>query len=287
MKKTKTFFYRMICGFFLGFSTFAPGFSGSVVAIAMGVYRDLVQIMSNPWVELRRQIRFLIPLLLGALLSLVLFVHIFRALFDRYEKETLLLFVGLIAGNLPIIGRQLKSHTLKCRDLFGGLASFAVALSLGLLVGTGHITGSEGGAPFFWVALGGFLAGGVAFIPGMSVSAILIVTGAFGELLLMLESFIGLQMTYLPHLIGIALCAFLGLVLTARGIKKIFDRFPAFANACVLGFMSGTMIGIFIESLSLEDPTFHWALGAFVLAAGVGLSRLFVLLGKSMNRQSD
>jgi len=284
MREARTFFYRIICGFFLGFSAFAPGFSGSVMAIAMGVYRDLVQIMSNPWVELRRQVRFLIPILIGAFFSLVLFVLIFRTLFDRYEKLTLLLFVGLIAGNLPLIGKQLKEHSpLAWPALFGGLASFAIALGLTLAFGIGRITDVEGEAvSFFWVALGGFLAGTVAFIPGMSISAILIVTGAFGEILLMLDSLLSMQMTYLPHLIGVACFAFLGLVLTARGIKRTFDRFPGFANACVFGFMSGTLIGIFAESLQLVDPNFTWALGAVVLAAGVGLSSLFMLLGRAI-----
>lgn len=286
MSEVKTFFYRTICGFFLGFSTFAPGFSGSVVAIAMGIYRDLVQIMSNPLVELRKQVRFLIPLLLGALLSLVLFVVIFRTLFELYRKPTMLLFVGLIAGNLPLIGKQLKKHTpLSWHFLVGGLLSFSIALGLGLAMGIGHIAGGEGGTvPFFWVAFGSFLAGAVAFIPGMSVSAILIVTGAFGEILLILESLLELRLTYLPQVFGIAVFAFLGLVLTARGIKRIFDRFPGFANACVLGFMSGTLVGIFVESLLLEDPNFNWALGIVVLAAGVGLSSLFVLLGKSIGK---
>ncbi|MCL2568498.1 MAG: DUF368 domain-containing protein [Oscillospiraceae bacterium] len=289
MTSFKTFTYRMICGFFLGFSAFAPGFSGSVVAIAMGIYRDLITIISNPVAEIRKNIRLIVPLFVGAVISVGAFVVVFRFLFAQYEKLTFLLCVGLIAGNLPVIGKELRKYTIRKRDLCGGLASFSIALGISLVaIDSGGLSGNAStDIPFWELALGGFLAGAVAFIPGMSISAILIVTGVFGQLLFMLDALMQLQLGFLPHLIWIALCAVLGLVLTARGIKRIFDRYPAFANSAVLGFMAGTLIGIFIEALSLEDAAFHWGLGIVAILAGVGLSSVFVLLGKRMGTSAE
>ena len=60
------FFYRIFCGFFLGLSIFAPGFSGSVIAIIMGVYQDMLRIVSNPFKRLKENILFCIPLGIGA-----------------------------------------------------------------------------------------------------------------------------------------------------------------------------------------------------------------------------
>src|SRR5215510_11894359 len=97
VKIIKKILYRIFCGFFLGLSVFAPGFSGSVIAIIMGIYQDLVRIASNPFKRLKENILFCIPLAIGAALSAVLFVILFSFLFDRYEKATYLLFVGLIA----------------------------------------------------------------------------------------------------------------------------------------------------------------------------------------------
>ena len=288
MANLRTFCYRIICGFFLGFSTVAPGFSGSVVAIAMGIYRDLVNFVSHPFVDIKKNIRFLVPLAIGALLSLILFVLSFRVLFESHARATMLLFVGLIAGNLHVIGKEVKRHEWKARNLSGALLSFVVALGISLLViGTGHLTGGSGAVRFWELIVGGFMAGAVAFIPGMSISAILIVTGIYWELIMMMESLVRLQVTYVPHVVGIVFSAILGLVLTARGIKKIFDRVPGFANACVLGFMSGTLVGIFIESLYLEDPSFSWWLGGLMLLAGVGLSSVFVTLGKKMGAGAE
>ena len=44
----KSFLYRVLCGFCLGISVFAPGISGSIMAIIMGIYDKLLDIASNP-----------------------------------------------------------------------------------------------------------------------------------------------------------------------------------------------------------------------------------------------
>ncbi|MCL2563419.1 MAG: DUF368 domain-containing protein [Oscillospiraceae bacterium] len=288
MKTLKTFLYRIVCGFFLGLSVFAPGFSGSVMAIAMGIYQDLLKIMSNPLHELKKNLRFLIPLGIGIVLSGVLFVLTFRVLFERYEKGILLLFVGLIAGNLPVIGRELKQHSFKKRYLVGGLAAFGIALTFGILAVGGTAPGEAGvtaGFPEF--AAAGFIAGAVTLVPGMSISAILIMLGVYGQLFAVAESLLSLELTYVPHLLAMLCAAVLGLVLTSRGIKKVFDRMPGFANACVFGFMSGTLIGIFVEALYIPDAYFNWWLGGGLFLAGLGIATGFILLGRYMNKQAS
>ncbi|MCL2843047.1 MAG: DUF368 domain-containing protein [Oscillospiraceae bacterium] len=288
MTKIKTFFYRTICGFFLGISTVAPGFSGSIMAIAMGVYQELVRIMSNPLQELRKNFRFLLPIVVGALLSGILFVRVFNYFFGRHEKVILLLFVGLIAGNLPMIYKEAKSHPFAKRYLVGGVISFLIALGMGLLaIGVEHTAGSGEAVSFIEVALSGFVIGAVALVPGMSISAVLMMLGVYGELIMMAGAILSRDFSYLPHLLGVALCAVLGVVFASRGIKRFFERHPGLANTCVLGFMAGSMMGIFAQSVYIADPTFNWLIGGIVLAAGLGLSVLFLVLGKSMGKLSD
>ena len=289
MKNIKAFLYRILCGIFLGLSTFAPGFSGSVMALAMGIYHPLVEIVSNPVKEVRKNIRFLAPLGIGVLISAVFFVFGFRFLFERHERATLLLFMGLIAGNLPVIAKQLRSHKLQTRDIVGGLLSFSLALAFGLMaVGGGHVTGTAGVTVSFpMVAISGFLAGAVTLVPGMSISAILIMLGVYGQLLVMAESLLLGQLTYVPQLIGLILAAILGLALSARGIKRAFDRAPGLSNICVVGFMSGTLVGIFAESLYLADAYFNWLLGGALFLLGLCIATGFVALGRYMNKRAE
>ena len=283
----KRFLYRILCGFLLGISVFAPGFSGSVMAITMGIYQDLVRIMSNPAKELKRNIGFFIPILIGVAISLVLFVQIFDLLFDSYIRATLLLFAGFIAGNLPVITREVRKCSFQMRYLLGGALSFAIALGLivaGLLLDRAAGNAASG-VPFFELAIAGFIAGSITLVPGMSISTVLIMLGVYTHLMDMAASLMRFDLAYLLPLLGVVVFAFAGLVLTSRGIKRVFERFPGFANACVLGFMSGTLIGIIVKSLHAYDPNFTWPIGVITLVAGLIISLLFVRLGQTMNKK--
>ena len=285
----KKFFYRVFCGFFLGLSVFAPGFSGSIIAITMGIYQDLVRIASNPFKGLKKNILYCLPLGIGAAASAVVFLLAFKFLFETYEKATFLLFVGLITGNLPLIFGEVKKCGLKKRYLIGGGGAFAAALALGIFsMGSFALAGQAGAAGLTaslpLLALSGFAGGAVALVPGMSVTMILILMGVYGQLLFAAESFLHLELTYLLPFGLFGLCALAGLVLASWGIKAVFEKAPGFANSMVFGFMAGALLGVLIQSLRLEDARFNWLLGGIMLAAGLGVSMLFVVLGRRMEK---
>ena len=282
----KHFFYRILCGFFLGLSIFAPGFSGSVVAIILGVYQDLVRIASNPFKHFKRNILFCLPLGIGAVLSGVLFVFSFRLLFQTYTKAAYLLMVGLIAGNLPVLFARVRKCGFRARYLLGAACAFAAAFAFCVLaVDLAQPPGAESltaGLPM--LALSGLAGGAAAFIPGMSISTILIVMGVYGKLLFVGQSLLLLELAALLPFGVFGACALAGLVLASRGIKSVFERHPGLANALVLGFSAGSLAGILVQSLRLPDESFTWLLGGLMLAAGAGLSALFVVLGKKLQK---
>ena len=280
----KRFLYRIVCGFFLGISIFAPGFSGSIIAIVMGIYQDLLRIVSNPFKPLKQNIKFCLPLVIGAAVSAVLFILVFKYLFDTYEKATYLLFVGLVAGNLPVIFSEVKKCGFKKHYLIGGAGAFAVALALGIIaVGIERTSGAEVlTVNWLILALSGFAGGVTALIPGMSVSMVLIIFGVYSQLIFATESLLHLNSTFLIPFGLFCLCAVAGLVAASRGIKLIFERYPGFANATVFGFVSGALIGILIQSLKLSDPNSSWLLCCTMLVAGLCISMLFVVFGKKM-----
>ncbi|MDR1558563.1 MAG: DUF368 domain-containing protein [Clostridiales bacterium] len=278
----KKFFYRVFCGFFLGLSVFAPGFSGSIVAIIMGVYQDLLRVVSNPFKRLRENIIFCLPLAIGAAVSAVLFVIVFKFLFNTYEKAVYLLFIGLITGNLPVIYDEAVKGGFHKRYLAAGVAAFAVSLTLGLLAaGTVQVSGAESvtsGLPA--LAISGFAAGVSALAPGMSVSMVLIIMGVYSQLIFIAESLLRMNFVYLFPFGLFCVCAAAGLILASRGIKAVFENFPGLANSVVFGLMSGSLIGILARSIRLYDPNYNWMAGGLALIGGLCVSMLFVALGR-------
>ena len=284
----KRFFYRIFCGFFLGLSVFAPGFSGSIVAILLGIYQSLVNIIANPFKNLRRNILFCIPLAIGVVISGVLFVITFNYLFAAYEKATYLLFVGLIFGNLPVILTEIKKCGFHKRYLIGAIAAFAAALALGIFsLDAGQASGLGIIAPgTIIIALSGLVGGAVALIPGMSVTMVLMFIGVYRYLISTVDSFMLFDFTRLVPFGLFAVCAIAGLILASKGIKYVFGRFPGFANSMVFGFMSGSLVSILVASLRMNDANFNWLLGTIMLIAGLGVSILFVIAGRSINKEN-
>ncbi|MCL2107112.1 MAG: DUF368 domain-containing protein [Oscillospiraceae bacterium] len=288
MEKVKRIFFRILCGFFLGFSVFAPGISGGVIAIAMGVYQDLLRIASNPFKRFKHNLLFCLQLGIGAVLSAVLFVVAFKYLFDSYEKAMHFLFVGLIAGNLPIIRRELRQTVFRKRYLIAGILAFAGVLTFALLTAGVEKPAQGGGAASLpLLALSGVLAGVTMVVPGMSVSMVLIVLGVYGELLFAAEALLRLDFGPLipVGVFGAGMLA--GLVLTANGIKALFEKHPGAANSAVLGLVAGSLAGIVFQSLRIEDPGFRWPLAVIMPLAGFGFSMLFVLIGKFTGRAPE
>ena len=280
------FLYRILCGFFLGISIVAPGFSGSIIAITMGVYEDLLRIMSNPFKQFKKNVIYLVPLAIGAAISAVLFVLIFKYLFDLYPKQTYLLFIGLIAGNLPIIFAEVKKCGFQKHYLIGGVGAFATALAFGIFtVSIGSTTGS-GTQQVVWhiLVLSGIAGGITAVIPGMSVTMVLIVFGVYSNLLITAEQLLHLNFANVFPFALFTVCALAGMVLSSKVIGIILKKYPGFSNSTILGFMTGALIGILIQSLQIDDPSFNWLLGCIMLAAGLAISMLFVIIGKKVNK---
>jgi len=285
MDKVRLFLFRVFCGFFLGFSVFAPGISGSVIAIAMGIYHELLRVAANPLKNLKKNAAFLLPLALGILISAVVFVIAFKYLFETYEKALYFLFAGLIAGNLPVAVKEIRKCGLRKRYLIGSFLAFAAALAFIALTSDIQTAASdESAAPLYIVALGGLLAGVTFMVPGMSASVMLIATGVYDDVISAAHGLLSLEIAGLLPLGALILGTFVSVVVTSKGIKALFKKYPGAANCAVLGFIAGSLAGILIQGLRMSDAGFQWFHGAIMAAAGFGLSVLFIVLGNAMNK---
>ena len=282
----KKFLYRMVCGFFLGMSIFAPGFSGSLVAIAMGIYHEAVRIISNPFKQLKQNIMFCAPVGIGMVISAVLFVIAFRQLFDSYEKAMYLLFAGLIAGSVPIVFKEVRKAKFKLYHLAGAVGAFALAVAIGIFASDSGLMSGDTASMSDWpgLAIGGFAAGVTAWIPGMSLSTVLIILGVFSPLIYAAEALLRADFYYILPIGLFLVCVFVGLMSTAKGIKFVFEKYPGLANTTVLGFIFGSFVSISYQSHQIVDTNFTWLTGGIMLIVGFAVSVSFLLLGKVMNK---
>ena len=280
------FLYRIICGFFLGISTLAPGISGSIVAIIVGIYHDLLEIFSNPLKDIKKSVLIMVPVGVGVSISIVFFVLIFSALFNAHEKAAYLLFAGLIAGNVPIIISELRKYELKMYYSLFGLAAFALTCVLGVLaLSAGQALSADAvtaGIPL--VILGGLASGAALLVPGMSFSMILILTGIYGQLIYAAGTVFRFSTDYLLWIAVFVITVIIGLALVSKLIKAAFTKFPGPANSAVLGFMLGSFAVLAVEGIRINDLSFAWWHGVVAVVLGLAISAVFIILLRFINK---
>ena len=208
------------------------------------------------------------------LLSLVLFILMFSYLFETYEKAVFMLFIGLIIGNLPMVYKEARKSKFKWYYILGAVAAFAIALVVGIMSeGTGEIQAAHENAGLIYIALSGFLAGFACLVPGMSVSMILIVMGVYDHLIASAKA---LDIVTIA-VVGVAFI--ISMIASSKLIKFVFSKFSTMAHFMVMGFLIGSVSGIFF---TLPKTGSNLA-GAIMLIIGLAISLLFVYLGKKVN----
>jgi putative membrane protein len=274
-QEANKFFYKVFCGFLLGISIVAPGISGSIIAVMLGIYGDLIAITANPFKNLKKNIIYIIPLGIGAAISFILFIFIFEALFKYHETATFVLFIALILGSLPTVWRSAQKIERKIRPIhiIIALIAMSISLTMGIIERSGIVAGAND-SNIIYISIVGFIAGLVSMVPGMSISLILMLFGVYQTLLTATKSLDIWTMA------PVGLCFVAGLIILSRGIKHVFDHHEKVGYFAVMGFMVGSLYSI-IPTVPKDMP--EWILSVAMFAIGILLSILFVYLGKKLN----
>ncbi len=291
-KGIKNFFYRMLCGAFLGISVIAPGISGSIMAVMMGIYDELITIISNPFKNFKKNILYLIPMVIGAGASIVLLIQVLDFLFENYTVPAYLLFMSLIAGSIPTVIGEAAKGRIKKKYFIGVACALAFALSIGFLAKADFAvavdtTNTASAAMRVYLPICGGIAGMMSMVPGMSVSMLLMMFSVYEPLLHLATSILSFEnwfssawFTEVLTVGTVALAFLVGMVLFSNITKRVFDKHRSLAFLMVLGFMSGSIISIFP---GLPKDTLNWILSIIAVAIGLTVSYVFKILGKKFN----
>ena len=290
--KANNFFYRMLCGAFLGISVIAPGISGSIMAVMMGIYDDLINIISNPFKKFKKNFFYLLPMVLGALISMVLLIKVLDFLFENYTVPAYLLFMSLIAGSVPTVIDEAKAEPIKKKYFIGTVLAFAFALTIGILgksnVAIGVDTSNTASlAMKIYLPVCGGIAGMMSMVPGMSISMLLMMFGIYEPLLGLATGLMSPDRWFSSAWFGegitvatVVLAFLIGMVLFSNITKTIFKKHHSLGFLMVLGFMSGSIVSIFP---GLPSGLLNWILSVVAIAIGLSISYLFKVLGKKFN----
>ena len=103
------FIIEMLKGIAIGAGAILPGISSGVLCVIFGIYEKLVNSILTFFKDIKKNIVFLFPIILGVSIGVIAFSKLLLLLFHTYPNQTKSMFIGLILGCLPILFKQANS----------------------------------------------------------------------------------------------------------------------------------------------------------------------------------
>ena len=97
-------------GIIVGIGGIAPGLSGSVLLVILGLYEKAVSAIGTLFKDFKNNVKFLLPLVLGFGVGVIIFSKIVDFLLVNYEMYTRYAFLGLVLGTIPLFYKEVKKN---------------------------------------------------------------------------------------------------------------------------------------------------------------------------------
>ena len=260
----------VIKGFFVGIANIIPGVSGGTLAITLGIYEELIEAISHFFGKIKSNIKFLIPIGIGAFTAIVIGSRIIEISLEKYTLPTLLFFTGLILGGMPMLFGKIKKNIKPSYALIF-LATFALVIGIMFLkTGNNVVLVDLNAWGYFKLFLVGMIAAATMIIPGISGSFMLMVMGYYEPIINAINEFTSFNNLWnnfwilMPFGIGVLL----GIIVIAKIIEFLFQKFEVPTYFGIIGFVLASLIVIFTSAGNLVfTPTFI-IVGIILMALG-------------------
>lgn len=235
---------NLVSGAIIGITELIPGISGSTLAKILGLYERLINSLSILTTSNRTQaLPFLLTFGLGIFIGFISSIHIIDYLLNFYRTPTIMFFVGIIVGYLPLLWKEAFSHCYTKRNLKHFsiiILFFGIVSSVQCFTGKSNIDITNlDYSNYLFLVFAGFIASTALVLPGISGALILTILGVYD---IAIESLVNL---YLPVILTIGLGVVLGLILSSKIINYLLFSFPLELYLAMVGLVGGSIIVMF------------------------------------------
>lgn len=227
-----TFLKNFLKGIVAGIGGVAPGLSGSVLLVILGMYEKMVTAIATLFRDFKKNFLLLLPLLAGMAVGVLLFSQAVDYLLNTFEFQTRYAFLGLILGTLPLFNREVRKNGFHK----GYYVVIVAAAGAGFfLFGFNRHLFPAVTEPAWWQSiLLGVAVAGSSIVPGVDSAAIL---SAFGLYELYVSSLAQLNFQIL-------LPALLGLLIGALVISALMNLLIKHAYTATFSVIFGLFLAV-------------------------------------------
>ena len=256
---------NVLKGFIIGIGKIVPGVSGAILAISMGVYDKSLYYINNFKNNKKESIKYLLPLGIGIIISIIFFSKIINYLLDKYYVLTMLFFIGLIIGTIPTTLKKVNK-----KDYYLVIISFFIFVFLSLLGinNTYIIKGNIIDIIIFLIS--GLLEAIGTVVPGVSSTALLMTIGTYKIVISSIANIDNMKII-VPFIIG----TILGLLLVVKIIDYLFTKYRGRVYAIILGLLLSSIILMIINTFKYQVSILNIIIGIILMITGIFISNIF------------
>lgn len=266
----------MIKGFVFGIANIIPGVSGGTLAMTMGIYEDMINSISHLFKDLKKNIMFLLPIGVGAVISILLMSKLINSCLENYPFPTTLFFIGLILGGIPLIARKVKDKEKKPIPFLMFFLTFSLVAIMAFMSEGDFSVNLSNPSIFMYVLLFlvGILAAATMVIPGVSGSFVLMLIGFYKPIVKVVSDLTNTShmMHNLLILIPFGIGVVVGIILVAKLIEFLFQKFETATYYAILGFVFASFIGLIKSIVGVDITMIQLLIGIvlFLVASVIG-----------------
>ena len=202
-----------------------------------GLYEKIIDSIIHFFKDIKNNIKFITPIVLGVFIGVFLFGNILRVVFNKFNMEASFAFIGLILGSINLVIKQSNIRKVSFIHILCMLLTFSLSIYFIALESTLDII-SDVHSNSYLILAGVFMSAGVV-IPGISKTVILMLLGLY-EMYLSAISTINLS-----FLIPIGIGLLIGGIIFLCIINFLFKIAKSYTYFAIIGFILGSIFVIY------------------------------------------
>lgn len=274
---------NILGGIAIGMANMIPGVSGGTIIVILGLFDQLIRSISNitnlnnP--NRKKDVFFLLQILIGAAVGLVAFANIINWLFNHYPIQTVFMFIGLIVLSIPsVIKKELKGYKVSWLSIVLGFST--------VLLITHYNSGGQGievdlfpSITFIFLiklVFMGVIVGGTMILPGVSGSMILLIIGEYHLFKSYVANVLNFESIILIPLLFLGVGIILGILLVAKLTRYFLENHRKITISFILGLVIASAFVLIPWDVTYDGMMILTSALAFLLGTAVivGIERL-------------
>lgn len=256
---------KFLKGFLIGIGKIIPGVSGSMLAAIMGVYEKSLDCICNFKENKKESIKYLSPIALGILTSIILFSKIISICLSKYYIVTMLFFIGLVLGGLPYITNKVNK-----KDYYITIISFLVFFIISITNINNNYIPKNNIIDILVYLLSGLLEGIGTVLPGVSSTALLMIVGTYNIIIYSVGNITNIKIL-IPFILG----TIISIIILIKVVDKILKNKQNKLYSFVLGVLLSSIVLLIIKTFQTKVTIPNLVVGIIFMIIGIIITNLF------------